>query len=66
MSIRIVVEDADAGMAANVGGPVNVSYRTFDIEFPALEIFLRKHIQYGHRRVIGTELLLEDTPEERR
>ena len=56
--IRVVVETCDAGMAANVGGSVHTSIRTFDIEAPELEKFLRANMgTYGHRHVTGVECL---------
>ena len=55
--IRIVVQTANAGMAANVGGSVYTSLRIFDVELPALEAYLREDQgTYGHRQVIGVEL----------
>lgn len=33
--LRIIVVETDYGVAANIGGPVQVSRRTFDIPCPA-------------------------------
>lgn len=56
--LRIIMVEADAGMAVNVGGPVEVSYRTFDVEIPELEKALRdKTNRYRQRSVCGVELL---------
>lgn len=57
--IRVIVTIADAGMAANVGGPVEVSARTFDVSAPELEAFLRvpPHEKYTSRFVSGVEIL---------
>jgi hypothetical protein len=50
-------------MSANVGGSVETSWRTFDIEAAELEQFLRENIgTYGQRQVTGIELI---TPEVR-
>lgn len=62
MSLRVIVETCDAGMAANVGGSVHRTLRTFDIEAPELEAFLRERFSispapsYCHRQVIGVEV----------
>jgi hypothetical protein len=59
--IRIVVQEAEAGMAANVGGPVQIKYRTFDVNLPELEAYLREpkeqKLTYTDRQVSGVELL---------
>jgi hypothetical protein len=56
--IRVIVQTADAGMAANVGGSVHTSYRTIDVECPALEEFLASDMgTYAHRQVIGVEVV---------
>lgn len=39
--LRVIVRTSDTGAAAHVGGPVEVSVRTFDIEAADLEQFLR-------------------------
>lgn len=56
--IRVIIQSADAGMAANVGGSVHTSYRTIDLECPALEEFLASDMgTYAHRQVIGVEVV---------
>jgi hypothetical protein len=55
--IRIICHEADAGMAANVGGPVRVTHKTFDVELPELETWLLEQLAYGHRQVEGVEIL---------
>jgi hypothetical protein len=74
--IRIVVQTCDCGMAANVGGNVMISVKTFDVDLPELETHLREYedelkhntrtntITYWHRCVIGAEVLQEgkDSP----
>jgi hypothetical protein len=65
MAIRIIAHSTDAEMAANVGGPVTTSYRTFDIDAPEVETFLRKPWRnYEERGIIGIELLPEKIREE--
>ena len=55
--IRVTVQTDDAAMAANVGGSVHSSYRSFDIDAPELEAFLRETIgTYAQRQVVGWEL----------
>ena len=65
--IRVIVRSADRGAAANVGGPVDVEYRTFDIEVPELESFLhqpkKENWTYTFREVIGVEVA--ETPKEK-
>lgn len=49
-------------MAANVGGPVQTWFKSFDIDAPELEKFLRTtDLQYREKHVAGVELL-EVTP----
>lgn len=56
--IRIVVQIADAAMAANVGGPVQTWCKTFDVEAPELEAVLRdQSSKYREAHVIGVEVL---------
>lgn len=56
--IRFIVQTDDASMAANVGGNVHTSHRTFDVDLPELEAFLRETGNpYRERRLIGCELL---------
>jgi len=62
--IRIVVRVDNANMAANVGGSVETTFRTFDVDIPALEAFLRAaQGRYSHANVLGIELLDDDLPE---
>lgn len=63
--IRIIVRNDDAGMAANVGGPVHSTFKSFDVSLPELEVHLREPTRekwtYTERRVIGIELLPNTT-----
>jgi len=59
--IRVLVRTDDAAMASNVGGSVETTFRTFDIDAPDLESFLREPdkwtgTKYAHRQVVGVEL----------
>lgn len=60
MTIRIIVRQSDEGAARHVGGPVQTRHKTFDVELPELEQFLRAEGQpdYTSREVIGVEILL--------
>lgn len=62
MTIRVIVRTDDAGMAANIGGDVHTTFRTFDIEAAELEAFLTSNRgnAYTERHVIGVELLIAD------
>ena len=59
--IRIAVTVADAGMAANVGRPVQISLKTYDIECPEMESLLREgargNTSYMQAFVSGVEIL---------
>ena len=67
--IRIVVQTCDCGMAVHVGGGVESSVKTFDVDLPQLEAHLREYESakekarqtkkptYWHRCVIGVEVL---------
>lgn len=63
--IRVTVQTSDAGMAANVGGHVQVEFKSFDISAPDLEAHLREYSEakkrkqslYWQRCVIGVEVL---------
>jgi len=59
MTIRIIVRDCDEGAARHVGGPVQTRIKSFDVELPELEQFLRAEGQpdYISRQVMGVELL---------
>ena len=55
--IRFVCFEADAGMAANVGGPVKVENKTFDFDLPEFEAWLKEEKSYTNRGFVGIELL---------
>lgn len=56
--IRILVRSDYAGMAVNVVGSVHTEHKTFDVEIPELEKYLREsNGTYSHANVIGVELL---------
>jgi hypothetical protein len=56
--IRIVCSIADASMAANVGGPVQVAMKTFDVDLPELEQWLTKRDHsYQERTFTGIEVI---------
>jgi hypothetical protein len=61
MTLRIVCREDDAGMAANVGGSVLTTLKTFDIEHPELEAWLREQhapgMKYWHRQIVGVEIV---------
>ena len=70
MPLRIIVRTDDAGMACNVGGEVLSEFKTFDVDLPELEKFLREVQQAGqtrfsHRQVVGVEIMDEDGPYDR-
>lgn len=55
--IRLIVRSTNVGAAANVGGPVDIGFKTFDIEAPELESYLSINQAYLSREVIGVELI---------
>ena len=59
--IRIIVQTDDASMAANVGGNVLTTCKSFEIDAPALEQFLaeqgKENSLYVQRQIIGWEPL---------
>jgi hypothetical protein len=60
--VRIVVRTDDGAMAANCGGAVETTYKTFDVALPReVEAFLReikeKKWSYMQRQVVGVEVL---------
>lgn len=55
--VRIIVQVTDAGMAANVGGPVHMSFKFIDIENAELEAVLAEKLTYSVSRVIGAEVI---------
>mgnify|MGYP001580416093 CR=1 FL=1 len=62
--IRVIVRTVNSSMACNIGGPgapVFTSYRTFDIDVPELELFLREPANERweciERCVVGAEIL---------
>lgn len=63
--IRIIVRTDDASMAANVGGAVHTEYRTFAVDLPEVEAFLREtaKFQYTQRQVTGIELVTPSSDE---
>ena len=63
MPLRIIIRTDDASMAANVGGAVLSEFKTFAVDLPEVEAFLRgppiipRQTRYDHRQVVGVELL---------
>lgn len=58
--LRLIVRTDDCGAAANVGGAVDTSFRTFDIAAPDVEALLRAcppGTTYCTRQVIGVEVI---------
>lgn len=57
--LRIVIQTTDCAAAANVGGPVCLETKTFDVCLPEVEQYLKAHqtTNYSNRQVIGVEIL---------
>lgn len=63
--LRIIVQTDDAGMAGNVGGHVLTTHKTFMVDAPEIEEFLTRketYGTYGHRQVIGVEVVEPPEP----
>lgn len=58
MLIRVICNETDFGVAANVGGPVQTSHRTFDIECSeSLASYLSLQDKWKSRTIIGVEII---------
>lgn len=58
--LRVIVATTDASRAAHVGGPVQVTYKTFDIDAPEVEAFMAQAYprnQFWDRTLVGVEIL---------
>jgi hypothetical protein len=59
--IRLVIRSTDEAGAVNVGSPVDISYKTFDVELPEVERFLLEYAgkpgSYITRTIIGSEVV---------
>lgn len=58
MSLQVIVRDDDAGMAAHVDGAVvKTHWKTFVIDAPELEAFLKQELpSLIQRQVVGVEI----------
>lgn len=58
MTLRIIVKTDSANMAANIGGGIQTISRTFEVEVPEVEKYLRhRESEYEFRQVIGVEVV---------
>jgi hypothetical protein len=55
--VRLIVCVTDAGAAANVGGPVSVEYKTFDIDNDFLQKLVTPAHTYQTRFICGAEVI---------
>ena len=62
--IRIICSNTDYADAANVGGHVSVTYKTFDVDLPAVEAWINEQVQWSSRSFIGIECLPDDAGKE--
>lgn len=64
--LRIIARDDDAGMAANVGGSVLTTFKTFEVALPEIEEWLRKRQGcYSHAQILGIEIIDSPKKEDR-
>ena len=61
--LRLLLKHDDAGMAANVGGSVLTTFKTFDVEAPEVEAWLKlpEGNIYAQVQIIGVELVKQET-----
>jgi hypothetical protein len=60
--LRLIIKCTDQGFACNIGGPgtvPDISMKTFDVDLPEVEKFLRpgKAYPFVMREVIGVEVI---------
>lgn len=56
--IRIIVEQIEMVHVVHGGAPhAPITLKTFDVELPELEAYLRTALEYDTRRVIGAALI---------
>lgn len=55
--LRVVFQRIHTGAACNIGGPVTSSVRTFDVDLPEVEQFMRSEDKWNDVNVIGIEVL---------
>lgn len=55
--IRIICVEVDYCVTYATGTQASVYHKTFDIEAPELEEWIKKHPEYNNRSVIGAEIL---------
>jgi hypothetical protein len=64
-TIRVIVRLDDIGNAANVGGPVITTFRTFEVSAPELVDYMRAHVgrgSYMTKTIVGVEIPEEPRP----
>lgn len=69
MTLRLIVRTDDGNMAAQIGGGVLVQYRTFDVDLPEVEAFLRaggsnSGNDYSFRQLVGAEVVTPPLPDD--
>lgn len=55
--LRIICRDTDATEVVHANGQYHVRYRTFDVELPEVEAYLARVALYGHRAIMGAEII---------
>lgn len=59
--IRLIFVQVNSGEAANVGGPVSVEHKTFDVDLPVVEKWLGEpaamNDHWTRREFVGIEVL---------
>ena len=56
--LRIIVRITDIAAAANIGGPVDITYKTFDVNLAEIETYIARKHQYSYREVVGVEVIV--------
>lgn len=62
--IRIICAETDANFSGHVGGPPSVLHRTFEVDLPEVELWLKdaNNNAYLNRSFVGIEIIWEAKP----
>lgn len=55
--VRLILRESDVLDAVNAQGPVIITYKTFDVDLPEVEEWLRSSNGYKRRELIAAESL---------
>lgn len=55
--IRIICTETDCSAMINIGGPLDIKCKTFDIKAPELEAFISEKKECINRTIVGVEVM---------